>query len=239
MNTPQVRFNLLAKNTANARQIWEATHGQVLIGVMVKNYPSLQAAARAVEEFQQAGLAVSVGLGAGDPAQWDKVVQVSVLTRPDHVNQVFPAAGYTLAALQQAGSRHTLVNALIAPSGTPGKVIISTGPRSQDFRETVSCDAAAAMLQEIGVQSVKFYPVEGAARLDEVAAMVKAAVRQGMKIFEPTGGIDLASLPQVVAVCAENGAELIIPHVYSSIVDGKTGLTRLSDVEALVRALPV
>lgn len=105
------------------------------------------------------------------------------------------------------------------------------------YREPVSCDLAAAMLAEIGVESVKFYPIEEKKRLDEMAEMVKAAVRHQIRIFEPTGGIDLDSLPDLVKVCAQHGAERIIPHIYTSIVDRETGRTRVEDVKALFQSV--
>lgn len=235
MSNPRIQLNVLAKDANNAKRIVEAAQGNVYVGLMVKNFATVEAAVAAVHEFQQAGVPVSVGLGAGDPAMWKKVADVAVQTKPAHVNQVFPAAGYTLGALQSAGSPHSIVNALITPSGTPGQVIITTGPQSEALKETVSCDAAAAMLAEIGVHSVKFYPIGGTAHLDEVAAMVKAAVKHRIKIFEPTGGIDTHTIGQIIEVCAEHGAEQIIPHVYTSIIDKATGLTRIEDVKELAR----
>jgi len=235
VSNPKIQLNVLAKDADNAKHIVEAAKGNVYVGLMVKNFASVEAAVATVHEFQQADVPVSVGLGAADPTMWEKVVQVAVQTKPAHVNQVFPAAGYTLGALQSVGSGHSIVNAVITPSGTPGRVIITTGPQSESLKETVSCDAAAAMLAEIGVHSVKFYPIGGTAHLDEVAAMVKAAAKHQIKIFEPTGGIDIHTIGKIIEVCAENGAEQIIPHVYTSIIDKATGLTRIEDVKGLAR----
>ncbi|SIB42618.1 Protein of uncharacterised function (DUF1341) [Mycobacteroides abscessus subsp. abscessus] len=67
--------------------------------------------------------------------------------------------------MEQLDASRTLVNALIEPSGTPGEVYISTGPNSSDFKEKISCEMAANMLAEIGVDSVKFYPINGDKRL--------------------------------------------------------------------------
>lgn len=234
---PVLKLNVLAKNVENARQIVEVTEGRIYIGVMVRDFATVDQAVERVLQYQEVGVPVSVGLGAGDPTQWKKVVDVAVRTNPAHVNQVFPAAGYTVAALQSSGGEQTIVNALIKPSGTPGKVIVATGPNSQQYQDTVSCDAAAAMLAEIGVKSVKFYPVDGASRLEEVAEMVKAAVRQGITSFEPTGGIDQQTVAAVIEICAEHGAEQIIPHVYTSIVDQATGITRIEDVKELALIL--
>ncbi|QHZ50579.1 KDGP aldolase [Paenibacillus larvae] len=233
----KIQLNVLAKDIENAKEIVEQTQGNVFIGMMVKNYSSSEEAVHHIKSMQEAGVPVSVGLGAGDPAQWKRVAEVAVQTKPVHVNQAFPAAGYTLGALRQAGSSHTLVNALIRPAGVPGKVWIGTGPISKSFEEMVSCEAAAAMLAEIGVHSVKFYPVEGIKRLDEIAGMVRAAVKHGIQVFEPTGGIDTKTIAAVVKVCAENGARHIIPHIYTAIVDKETGRTRLEDIRALQNAV--
>ncbi|WP_134684058.1 KDGP aldolase [Brevibacillus migulae] len=234
---PLVRFNVLAKNIENARQILEETDGNVLIGLMVKSFPSVSEAVETINAFQQANIPVSVGLGDGDPAQWKKVADVAAQTKPVHVNQIFPAAGYTLACLQHADSSHTIVNALIAPSGIPGKVIVSTGPHSRAFSDPISCDAAAAMLADVGVTSVKFFPIQGTERLDEVEEMVRAAVRQKITIFEPTGGINVRTIGQVIEACLQPGVEQIIPHVYTAIVDKTTGYTRLEDIRALRQAV--
>ncbi|WP_411503937.1 KDGP aldolase [Brevibacillus centrosporus] len=237
MRTTNIRLNVLAKDVENAMQINTLAKGRVLIGVMVKGFATVEAAVRAVQQYQQEGIPVSVGLGAGDPAQWKKVAQVAIQTRPDHVNQIFPAAGYTLGALQAIGNSHTLVNALITPSNQAGKVQVTTGPVSEKVGEVLSCEAAAAMLAEIGVHSVKFYPVNGMEKLDEIKAMARAAVRFGIPVFEPTGGIDATSIRPIVEVCLEAGVQQVIPHIYTSIVDKTTGLTRLEQVEELLAAV--
>lgn len=236
-NRPIIRLNVLARDTENACRIVQATDGMVYIGIMVKSFTDTDTAVQAVQEYQLADIPVSVGLGAGDPAQWRKVAEVAVKTKPAHVNQIFPAAGYTIGALTGVGGSDAIVNALISPSGIPGRVNILTGPLSQAYQEFISCDAAAALLQDIGVKSVKFYPVDGEKRLNEIAAMVRAAVNHGITIFEPTGGIDAHSVHRVVETCAENGAEVIIPHIYTAFVDKSTGLTSDKDVAALLHSL--
>ncbi|WEG11211.1 KDGP aldolase [Pullulanibacillus sp. KACC 23026] len=233
-----IRLNVLAKNFENAKQINDITEGNVLIGVMVKDFTTDEEAVEIVNTYQEAGIAVSVGLGNGDASQWERVIRVSVETRPAHVNQVFPAAGYTLGALKQANSPHTLVNALIRPSGEAGKVIISTGAKSEKDYGVVTTDVAAAMLADIGVPSIKFFPIKGNYCLDEVAAMVQSGAKYGLDVFEPTGGIDTNTIGDVVEVCLQNGAKEVIPHVYTSIVDPVTGHTKLEDVKELLRKLP-
>jgi 2-dehydro-3-deoxy-phosphogluconate aldolase len=233
-NNQKVIFNCLAKDVENAKDIAEVAGDRVLVGVMVKSFPDTQSAIDEVKLFQENNIPVSVGLGAGDPAQWKKVADVSSKTIPNHINQVFPASAYTLGRMEEVGAPDTIINALIKPSGTPGKVIIATGPKSSQFDETVSAELAATTLVEMGVDSVKFYPIEGDKHLDEVAAMVKAATAAGIKYFEPTGGITLDNVEVIVKTCLENGAEVVIPHLYTSIIDKETGKTKIEAIEKLL-----
>ncbi|MGX6445492.1 KDGP aldolase [Neobacillus sp. K501] len=229
----KVIFNVLAKDLENAKELVEAAGDKVLVGVMTKDFPTEEAAVQQVLAFKENGVQVSVGLGAADPAMWKKVADVSVKTKPDHINQIFPAAGYTLGRMEQLGEQ-PVVNGVIEPSGTPGEVYISTGPVSSSNREKVSCEMAANMLAEIGVHSVKFYPIQGEERLDEVAAMVKAAANAGLKIFEPTGGIGVENVYNIVKTCLENGAETVIPHLYTSLINKETGKTEVSKIQQLL-----
>ncbi|SDY15204.1 2-dehydro-3-deoxy-phosphogluconate aldolase [Evansella caseinilytica] len=229
----KVIYNVLAKGLDNALELVETAGEQILIGVMVKDFPTEAAAVQQVRSFKENGVPVSVGLGAADPAMWRKVADVAVKTKPDHINQIFPAAGYTLGRMELLGER-PVINAVIEPSGISGEVIISTGPVSSGYREKVSCEMAASMLAEIGVQSVKFYPIAGDKKLDEVAAMVKAASAAGLKIFEPTGGIGVDNIAPVLQTCLDNGAETVIPHLYTSLINKQTGKTEIAKIQRLL-----
>lgn len=229
----KVIFNVLAKDVDNAKELTAVAGERVLVGVMVKDFPTEEAAIQQVQSFKENGVLVSVGLGAADPAMWKKVADVSTATKPDHINQIFPAAGYTLGRMEQL-TEQPIVNAVIEPTGTAGKVYISTGPISSANREAVSCEMAANMLAEIGVHSVKFYPIEGEKRLDEVAAMAQAAAKAGFKIFEPTGGITVENVHAIVKACLDNGAETVIPHLYTSLIDKETGKTEVEKIQQLL-----
>lgn len=230
----QVIFNVLAKDLKNALELVDVAGDRVLVGVMVKDFSTEEAARELIEEFKDNNVLVSVGLGAGDPAMWKKVANVAVETQPNHINQVFPAAGYTLGRMEQSTDVVPVVNSLIEPSGIPGQVYISTGPASSAYRERVSCGLAATMMVELGITSLKFYPIEGLERLDEVAEMTKAAVKAGIKIIEPTGGITLDNVHAIVQTCLDNGAEMVIPHLYTSLIDGETGETKPSAVKQMI-----
>ena len=147
-NNHKVIFNCLAKDVENAQELVKVGDGRVLIGLMVKAFPDEQSAIKEVKLYKENNIPVSVGLGAADPAQWKKVADVSAQTIPNHINQVYPASAYTLGRMEELGGSETIINAVINPSGTPGRVIISTGPTSSKFEETVSVEVAATMLAE-------------------------------------------------------------------------------------------
>ncbi|MCL4425079.1 MAG: KDGP aldolase [Firmicutes bacterium] len=231
-------LNLLARDATNAKEVAEAVGGHLAIGVMVKEVQDLKDAIVRVLEIKDAVGLVSVGLGAGDPSQWERVVEVAAATDPGHVNQVFPAAAYTVGYLKAKGLRENIVNALVSPSGRIGEVVISTGPRSEKSRPAlVQAETAAAMLREVGVSSVKFFPAGGDSRMEEVKAMAQAAAKAGIPIFEPTGGIDEKNIGAVVSACVEAGCQVVVPHVYTAIVDKSTGLTSPAAAAALFREL--
>lgn len=229
----RLAVNVLAASPENARSVVAEAGRSVLVGIVTKGL-SLEAAVARVSDCHAYGLPVSVGLGAGDPSVWRLAADVARATGACHVNQVFPTALRTAALLEGAG---TLVNALVSPSGTPGKVILSVGPLSSGAREPalVAAETAAALLAEGGIQSVKFFPLNGA--WAELRAMAEAAARQGIPCFEPTGGIDASNLAQAAAVCLEAGCRVVIPHVYSAVVDRATGQTSPAPVRQLVQTL--
>ena len=230
----RVLFNVLAKDLQNAEEIAAFDRERILVGVMVKNFERESDAVALVEAMKKQGIRTSVGLGAGDPAQWKKVADVSVKARPFHINQVYPAAGYTKGRLEETHGGEFLVNSLVEPSDEPGMVYISTGETSRAAREKVSCSLAAKLHRDIGLQSVKFFPIDGSAKLDHVRAMAKAAAAEGVPVFEPTGGISMENVHEIVQVCLDEGVETVIPHLYSSLVDKGTGKTRPEYIKELL-----
>ena len=66
----RVCLNVLAGSKDNAREIYEAAEGHVLVGVLSKNYPDVASAVADMREYAKLiDNALSVGLGAGDPNQ--------------------------------------------------------------------------------------------------------------------------------------------------------------------------
>jgi hypothetical protein len=42
--------------------------------------------------------------------------------------------------------------------------------------------------------------------------------------MEPTGGIDLENLEEIVTICLESGCKSIMPHIYSAVKDSNDRL---------------
>lgn len=225
-------LNVLAGSKQNAHAVWQAAEGHVLVGVLSKNYESVESAIADMREY--AALidnALSVGLGAGDPNQSAMVSEISAVLQPQHVNQVFTGVATSRALLRQ---NQTVVNGLISPTGTPGKVKISTGPLSSKTSDgIVPIETAIALLKDMGGSSVKYFPMGGLKSVNEYRAVAEACAKQDFWL-EPTGGIDLDNFEEIVRIALDAGVSKVIPHVYSSIIDPVSGDTRIEDVAQLL-----
>lgn len=223
----KVIVNLLAKDLDNAVEATNVLDGHALVGVLTKNYPTVEACVADVKAYMKKLPNVSVGLGAGDPKQWKMVAEVAALTDPGHANEVFTGAMYCQGALAAAGCTHTVVNCLISPTGIPGKVKISTGPVSSECRDLiVDVEDAMNLMRDLGLPSIKYYDIHGTAHLEELKVVAQAAVKAGIPIMEPTGGLGPDNVKEIVKICYNAGCERIIPHVYTSIIDKETKRTR-------------
>lgn len=225
-------LNVLAGSIENAKDIYSAAQGNVLVGVLSKNYETDDLAIEDMKKYQEVTEnALSVGLGAGDPNQSQMVSRISGVLQPQHVNQVFTGVGTSRALLNQ---NDTFVNGLVSPTGKVGYVNIATGPLSSDVENgaIVSIEAAIALLKDMGGSSIKYFPMKGLAHKEEYIAVAKACALNDFSL-EPTGGIDLTNFAEIVKIALDEGVKQVIPHVYSSIIDKETGLTRINDVKEL------
>jgi len=231
----RVCLNVLAGSKDNARDIYEAAEGHVLVGVLSKNYADVASAVADMKEY--AALienALSVGLGAGDPRQSLMVSQISQQVQPQHVNQVLNGVGTSRALL---GQNESVVNGLISPTGKVGFVKISTGPLSSNANDgIVPVDTAIALLKDMGGSSVKYFPMGGLKTREEFAFVARACAEQDFWL-EPTGGIDLENFDAIMEIALEAGVSKIIPHIYSSIIDSASGNTRPEDVRTLLASV--
>lgn len=231
----RVAVNVLANTRENALAVSQAAEGHAVVGVLSAQFRDVASGIAEVQRWMKDVPAISVGLGAGDPAQYYKAAMIAAATAPAHVNQTFTGCGFAAGALAQSGNTTTRINALISPTGTPGKVLISTGvSSSQGDDAIVSCDAAVRMILDMGGHAAKFFPMGGLASLAELKALAESCVRNGMTMIEPTGGIGLDNVKAIVEVCLEAGVSQVMPHLYSSIIDAKTGETRIDDIHHLM-----
>lgn len=203
----RVAINVLAKDIANAREIFDAAEGHAVIGVLSAQFSSVDEGIQEVKRWMAEIPSISVGLGAGDPAQYYKAAMIAAQIHPAHVNQTFTGCGFAAGALAATGGEQTHVNALVSPTGTPGEVLISTGvSSSQGTPARVSCDTAVRMMLDMGAHAAKFFPMGGERSLPELYALATTAARNGMTLIEPTGGIDLDNFSVILKTCLEAGA---------------------------------
>ncbi|MGL4800851.1 2-dehydro-3-deoxy-phosphogluconate aldolase [Cetobacterium sp.] len=227
----KVCLNLLAKDIKNAKDIYDITDGHVLVGVLSKNYSSVEEAVADMEKYaENIDNCISIGLGGGDPKQWRMVADICKKIKPKHVNQVFTGVGYSRANLE---NDETIINSLVSPCGKVGFVKISTGPLSKDKEDgIIPIETAIAMIKDMGGSSIKYFPMEGLKYKEEYIAVCNACAKENF-ILEPTGGIDLDNFKEIVEIPLKLGVEKVIPHVYTSIIDSKTKETKLKDVEKI------
>lgn len=227
----RVALNVLAGSVDNAKDIYRAAETHVVCGVLTKNYPDNHSCIADMKKYQTAvDNAISVGLGAGDPNQSLMVSQVSQIIQPQHVNQVFTGVGYSRALL---GQKETIINGLVSPTGKVGYVNIATGPlSSKEMTTEVPVTTAIALLKDMGGSSFKFFPMKGLTHQAEFEYIAKACADNDFSL-EPTGGINLDNFEQILTIALDAGVHHILPHIYSSIIDKETGLTRPDDVKKL------
>ncbi|PPA70452.1 2-dehydro-3-deoxy-phosphogluconate aldolase [Jeotgalibacillus proteolyticus] len=229
----RVALNVLANSIENAKDIFTAAEGFVVVGVLSKNYPTVEEAVTAMKQYgQEIDDAVSIGLGAGDNRQAAVVAEIAKEYAGSHINQVFPSVGSTRANL---GEKESWINSLVSPTGRVGYVNIATGPLSaaQEKQAIVPIETAIALVQDMGGNALKYFPMKGLSTEDEFRAVAEACGKAGFAL-EPTGGIDKENFERILAIALEANVPQVIPHVYSSIIDKESGDTKGEDVRELL-----
>lgn len=230
----KVAINVLAKDIENAKEVVKAADGHVAIGVLSKQFKTAEEGIVKVNKWLEEIPTVSVGLGAGDPMQWEKAAKIAAATDPGHVNEVFTGAPVAAGMLLANNAENTIVNSLISPTGIVGKVKISTGPLSQNGKDAiVDVETAVLMLKDMQVDAIKFFPMGGLKSIDELKAVANACAKYHLFSLEPTGGITVENFREILKTCLDAGVNRVMLHVYSSIIDKKTGETRTEDVKKL------
>lgn len=228
----RVCLNVLAGSLENAKEIYESAEGHVVVGVLSKDYDTVEAACEDMGKYMDILEGnLSIGLGAGDAKQCYAVCQIAETIKAHHINQVFTYVGNTRQAVNNDASH---VNALVSPTGKPGYLKISTGPVSGvGDAAIVSVEAAINMVKDMGGNSLKFFPMKGLEVEDELIEVAKACAKHDF-ILEPTGGIDLENYETILRIILNAGVKQVIPHIYSSIIDDN-GNTRTKDVATLLQ----
>lgn len=232
----RVALNVLANSVENAKEVFEAAEGYVLVGVLSKDYPTVEEAVAAMKKYgKEIDEAVSIGLGAGDNRQAAVVAEIAKYYPGSHINQVFPSVGATRANL---GEKDSWINSLVSPTGRVGFVNISTGPVSaaQDEHAIVPIKTAIALVRDMGGNALKYFPMNGLSSENEFRAVAQACGEEGFAL-EPTGGIDKENFETILRIALEANVPQVIPHVYSSIIDKKTGNTNVEDVGELLKTV--
>ncbi len=226
-------LNCLADGIDNAKDILDTMNGNALIGVLSSQYASVEEALSGIAEYQKNCEGnISLGLGAGDPKQWERVARIAARMEFKHINQIFSAVGFTRAL---GLSKDAVINGLVSPCGKPGFLKISTGPLSSlEADGIVPADTAIAMIREMGGNSVKYFPMKGLSQefKNEFKALARACAKNKF-ILEPTGGINLANVEEILSCALDEGVEQVIVHVYTSIIHKESGKTNIEDVKKI------
>ena len=229
----RVALNCLVKDIKNAKEVAEAIDGHAALGVLSKQFNSAEEGIEVVREYlKEVPATISVGLGAGDPTQWEKAAKISAATNPGHVNQVFTSAPIAKGMLMANGHTDTRVNSLMSPTGVVGKVKISTGALSESGEAVLAdVETAVMMLKDMQVDAVKFFPMGGLKSIEELKAVAAACAKYDI-MLEPTGGITKENFREILKVCLDAGVNKVMPHVYNAIIN-ENGETVVEDVKEL------
>jgi len=223
----KLALNCLASDLENALAIAQASNGYALIGVLTKQFASPHQCISTIKQWSHSlNQAVSIGLGGGDPAQSQMVNEVAANCQVNHINQVFTGVNGASSVNPQA-----LVNALVSPCGIKGKVKITTGFYSQNCPDgIVDIKTAIELVKDMGGKSLKYFPMRGLATIEEFKEVARICGQEQFGL-EPTGGLSLDNIGQILQICLTAQVPLIIPHIYSSIIDKATGKTNIDQVK--------
>ncbi|AGR42207.1 2-dehydro-3-deoxy-phosphogluconate aldolase [Spiroplasma diminutum] len=233
----RICLNVLAKDLNNAKEIVEATEGNVVVGILSKDFANDDLAFNEMSKWKsEINNKISIGLGAGDPKQSYMVARLSKRIKPAHANQVFTGVGLTVSDFE---NEEVFINCLVSPTGKPGFVKINTGPlsSSKDNEDAiVEINTAIKIIKDMGGDSIKFFPMNGLSTIEEYKVVVKACAENDF-VIEPTGGLDLENFEEVIKIALDAKVKAIIPHVYNSIIDADTGITNIEKVKQLYKIM--
>lgn len=226
-------FNFLASDGENAADIMEAGRGYVVPGIVSNGFVSIEDAADKVHELKAVAEVISVGLGGGgNTANWKRVLDISAVSQPGHLNQPFEKASYTKGFLDGHHAPNQLVNGLVKPTGTVGEIQLTSGLiiKVEEFIEVAVA---------LGIQSIKMMPVKGVQHLEELIYLTEKAAGKGIQGIEPAGGIDASNIRDIIDGVRNIDIAFFMPHIFGSTIDKKTGKTIPGKVQEILEMVEV
>lgn len=219
-NGMNLRINIQTHDLAQAEKAHLKYGEQICIGVLARDFSQISEGVELVRKMQDRGILVSVGLGDGSADQWRRSLDIARQTMPFHLNQVFSSAALSNALLKDAGAK-TRVNALVSPTNDANRLAVGTGPLSHKSSDSsLEIKVVLDLLLESEVHSLKLYPLKGIQNRETLRNVARAVGERKMTL-EPTGGIDINNLEEILEICLQEGCELLMPHIYSSIKDAQ------------------
>ncbi|HYK71618.1 MAG TPA: KDGP aldolase [Pseudoneobacillus sp.] len=220
-------FNFLAKDKENAQEIIKAGEGYIVPGIVSSDFENIEDGVKKVEELKEVTPIVSIGLGDnGNPANWDRVLEIAAGSNPGHINQPFEKSSFSRGYLQGKGIDQ-VVNGLVAPTGKVGYVKVS----GLEVKVEDLVDLALSM----GIESIKFMPLKGLVHLDELVYLCKVAAEKGIVSVEPAGGISADNIVEIVNAVKDTCLSVFMPHIFGSTIDKETGRTIPEEVAKIVQ----
>jgi 2-dehydro-3-deoxy-phosphogluconate aldolase len=220
-------FNFLAKDKENALEIIEAGEGYIVPGIVSSDFENIEDGIKKVEELKEVAPIVSIGLGDnGNPANWNKVLEIAAGSNPGHINQPFEKSSFSRGYLQGKGIDQ-MVNGLVAPTGKVGYVKVAG--------LEVKVEDLVELALGMGINSIKFMPLKGTVHLEELVYLCKVAAEKGISTVEPAGGISSDNIVEIVNAVKDTGLSLFMPHIFGSSIDKETGRTIPEEVAKIVQ----
>jgi 2-dehydro-3-deoxy-phosphogluconate aldolase len=230
----RVLFLVPALNFDNAVAVNEALEGAGIVAISSKDYPSAESLAEEAGKYREKFGVVSIALAGGDYTQTDQVINASLLSKPDHINVPFELASYAKGKLEQAGLTSVLVNALVLETEDEEQVAITVDPSREDRNVILKIRDAVSIISGWGIKSVKAQFTKKALSLNWLSNIASASEAVGLELIEPSSGINLDNVNDVIYTCMEHGSALLLPHVFGALIDKRTGLTKPEAVRMLV-----
>ena len=232
-----ILFLVPALNIENAIEVNHALNGAGFLAVSAKNYSNAESLAQEAKQIQNKLGVVSIALGTVDFSQAEKVIKAALISKPDHINLPFESASYAQGRLHQAGDKDVVINALVYETDQTDQVIIKVDKKYSEGIITLNIRNAMELISGWGIKSVKTFFSKKGDHLSWLAKISRAAKEAGLELVEPTSGISEENINEIINTCLEYGSDYILLHVFSSVIDKNTRLTKPEAVTHMVEVV--